>query len=88
MSNQLSILFNEEKISGWASLYCRDVKNDPEIREFITDSKEAFYYCKDINDDPKVRKNITDPLWAYYYCLYINDNPKIRKIAEKGGYKL
>lgn len=78
MSNK-QILLDEYELSLWAFEYCRDAKDDPEIRKNITESGWAFMYCVDIKDDPEVRKNITHPEWACNYCTNIYDDPEIRK---------
>lgn len=46
-------LLNEFKISQWAYSYCKDIKDDPEIREFITNSYWAYHYCRYINKKDK-----------------------------------
>ncbi len=61
--NNLPILLNEYKISYWAYEYCLNVKDDPEIRKFITSPIWAFYYCTLVNNDPEVRKNIKSLMW-------------------------
>ena len=47
-------------ISYYAYQYCRYVKDCPEIRKHITESKDAYWYCKNVKDDPEVRKHITN----------------------------
>ena len=44
--------------SKWTYWYCKDVKDDHEIRKYIIGSDWACYYCKDVKDDPEVRKYI------------------------------
>lgn len=71
MSNK-PFLLNEEKLSRWAYLHCRDKKDDPEIRKFITDSYWAYKYCMNLKDDPKVRKYITEQPWLHNYKEGLN----------------
>jgi len=37
-----------EELSEWAYWHCRDVKDDPEIRKYITKSFWAYWYCKNV----------------------------------------
>lgn len=55
------ILLNEYEISEWAYYYCLNIKDDPEIRKYITNSKWAFYYCIFIENDLEIAKNIKYP---------------------------
>ncbi len=56
--NELPILLDEYRRSEWAYCYCRDVKNDPKIREFITEPCWIYHYCKFIKYDPEMSKRI------------------------------
>jgi len=40
--------------------YCEIIKDDPDIRKFITDSYWSCKYCKYIKDRPEVRKYIKE----------------------------
>jgi hypothetical protein len=66
--------------------YCRNVKDDSEVRKLITDSYDAYWYCMDVRDDPEIRKYITDSDDAYWYCRYIKDDPKVRKYITDSRY--
>jgi len=66
----------------WAYWYCRDIKDKPEVRQYITSPKMSFYYCQDIKDRKKVRKNITDSTWAHYYCTEIKHRPSVSKFVD------
>jgi len=66
-------------ISHWAYNYCRDVKDKPEIRQYITDSNDALWYCMKVKDRPSIRKFITDSHDALEYCLDIRDIKEVRK---------
>ena len=70
-------------ISHWAYNYCRDVKDKPEIRQYITDSNDALWYCKNVKDRPEMRKLITDSYWAYFYCRAVKDRPEVRKLITE-----
>ncbi len=77
-------LLDEYEISKWAYYYCRDVKDDPEIKKYITDSRWSYQYCKFINDDPEISKFITTPIWAYGYCRDVNKNDeRLMELAKK-----
>ena len=41
-------------MSEYAYIYCRKVKDKPEIRKLITDSGWAYIYCKKVKNRPKV----------------------------------
>ncbi len=89
--NDLPILLDEYKISRWAYLYCKDIKDDPEIREYIIESEWAYYYCGNIDDNPEIRKFIIKSEFAYLYCKYINTNDeRLINLSEKykGIYKI
>ncbi len=58
--NKLPILLDENKVSEWAYRYCRFIKDDHEIRDFITNSGWAYSYCTFINNDPEIRKRTKD----------------------------
>lgn len=49
-------LNNYYSLSNWVYKYCRDIKDDPELRKFITSSTHSFLYCKNIEDRPELRK--------------------------------
>ena len=44
--------------SRWALLYCRFIKDNPEVRKHIKTSAEALVYCQKVKDDPEIRKYI------------------------------
>jgi len=49
-----------EELSRWAYLYCRDIKDRPEIWKNITDSYWAYCYCRVIKNRPELRKYIKE----------------------------
>ena len=55
---KLPFLFDQYQISKWAYTYCFGIKDDPEVRKYITESEWAYKYCRDIKDDPEVRRYI------------------------------
>ncbi len=55
-------LLNEFKISQWAYWYCRDIKDDPEIREFITNPYWAYMYCEYINKNDERLYELEKPI--------------------------
>ncbi|MFW6282354.1 MAG: hypothetical protein ACOC1O_06190, partial [bacterium] len=67
------------ELSKWAYFYCKETKNDPEIRKYITDSYYAYLYCYTSEEDSKIKNNITHQYWAHIYCRYINYDPELRK---------
>lgn len=54
----MTTLFDERELSIWAYIYCKNTKNDPKIKKFITVSDIALAYCVNVSDDPEVRKHI------------------------------
>ncbi len=52
----LPFLLDEDEISSWAYSYCKYVKDDPKIREFITNPSWLNEYVFNINNDPKIIK--------------------------------
>ena len=42
----------------WALLYCRWIKDRPEVRKYINTRETALEYCNKVKDDPEVRKYI------------------------------
>ncbi len=82
--NNLPFLLDENEISRWAYYYCRKIKDDSEIREFITDPYWAYHYCRYVNDDPEIREFIVDSERAYLYCKYVNkDDKRLLKLVKK-----
>ncbi len=61
----LPFILNEFRISSWAFWYCKDINNDPEIKELITDPYWAFWYCKEINENDKRLVNISKKYRKY-----------------------
>jgi len=53
---------NKYEISLNCYYYCLDIKDDPEVRKYITESDIAYFYCIDVKDDPEVRKHIISDL--------------------------
>ena len=51
---------NPEEMSKWAYYYCKDIKDKPEIRIYITNPYWSYSYCRDIKDRLNIRKNITE----------------------------
>jgi len=47
---------DKQEVSEWAYKYCIDVKDDPEVRKYITDPEWVYHYCKEVNDDPEIKK--------------------------------
>jgi len=79
-------MINFTYIPDKAFYYCTKVKDRPEVRQFITDSFDAYRYCRFIKDRPEVRKYITDSEDAYFYCRHVKDRPSIRKrITDSEG---
>lgn len=79
---------NESGLSWWAYMYCRHIKDRPQIRKYITKSEDALNYCRNVKDRPEIRKLIINSYNAYEYCKDIKYDEKLSKIARKGGYKI
>ncbi len=79
-------ILDEYRISEWGYRYCHFINDDPEIREFITNSDWVYWYCKDVKDDSEVRKFIVDSYWAFCYCRGVNKNDE-RLVELARGYK-
>jgi len=74
--------------SPWAYYYCIEVKDKPEVRQYITVPFWAYEYCYIIKDRPEVYKYITSSLYAYRYCITVKDRPSVRQyITEEKHLK-
>lgn len=47
-------------LSMWAYQYCRDISDEDNMCQYITDSWLAYIYCVSIKDRQEVRKYITE----------------------------
>lgn len=65
--------------------YCKNIKDDDELRKLITDSYNAYRYCGEVDDDPKVRKYIIESDFAERYCQEIKDRKGVRKYITQSG---
>jgi len=59
---------NEDEISYQAYKYCLRIKDDTEVRKFITTPRSAYLYCMYIREDPKIKKIMTESFKVY--CNY------------------
>jgi len=53
--------------SQWAYYYCKDIKDKPDIRKYITTSMWAYFYCREVENTPEMSCKITD---GYYHMLF------------------
>lgn len=54
----IPFLLDEIELSNWAYNYCKNIKDDKEIRELITESIDSFKYCKYVCNDPEISRRI------------------------------
>lgn len=62
---------NEYNISRWAYHYCRDVKNDPEVKSLITEAYWAFQYFINIKKDKEVLAYIKGSVWEAWQQQFL-----------------
>lgn len=82
MNNNIPFLLDEEDLSRWAYHYCKDVENDLEILNLITDGFFAAMYCENISkkDERLLQMAIR---WVKYIMDYRNSNGESNKVARE-----
>ena len=78
-----------------AYAYCMDVRDDKEVRSYISKSNDcnnvssfAFMYCRDIKDRIDIRNIITNPMYAAAYCIQVKDRPEMREVIKKRDHAI
>jgi hypothetical protein len=75
---------NKDKSESYnAFLYCRYVKNRPEIRDRITDSDDAYYYCRGVQNRVEMAKRIVESSSIKRYKNHFGFTPQDYVLSKK-----